>query len=180
MLRSVALIAEGQDGWLCWQGSPIGWSSCQRWGWVTNNQHDCTVTDNADVKTRAVCFGETRDVFGFGFYFSVMCVSAGAATVISPLELIRTKLQAEKQSYRQVMNCILFAVQREGWRSLWRGFGATLLRDLPFSAMYWYNYEKGKIWLCKWYQSREPTFAITFTSGAVSGSVSASVAFRPA
>lgn len=40
------------------------------------------------------------------------------------------------------------------------------------SAMYWYNYEKGKAWLCKHNNIREPTFAITFISGAVSGSVS--------
>lgn len=103
-----------------------------------------------------------------------MCVSAGSATVISPLELIRTKLQAEKQSYSQVTDCIRSSVQTQGWRSLWRGFGPTLLRDVPFSAMYWYNYEKGKMWLCERYNTREPTFAITFTSGAVSGSVSAS------
>lgn len=106
--------------------------------------------------------------------FPVVCVSAGSATVISPLELIRTKLQAEKQSYSQVTDCIRSAVQTQGWRSLWRGFGPTLLRDVPFSAMYWYNYEKGKTWLCERYNTREPTFAITFTSGAVSGSVSAS------
>lgn len=119
-------------------------------------------------------------VFGLSTYFSVLCISAGSATVISPLELIRTKLQAEKQSYRQLTECIHSAVKTEGWRSLWRGFGPTLLRDVPFSAMYWYNYEKGKIWLCKRYQTREPTFAITFISGAVSGSVSVyCVALRP-
>ncbi|XP_003966175.1 mitochondrial glutathione transporter SLC25A40 [Takifugu rubripes] len=100
---------------------------------------------------------------------------AGSATVISPLELIRTKLQAEKQSYSQVTHCIRSAVQTEGWRSLWRGFGPTLLRDVPFSAMYWYNYEKGKIWLCERYNTREPTFAITFTSGGVSGSIASIV-----
>lgn len=120
------------------------------------------------------------DVVGLCTYFSVVCVSAGSASVISPLELIRTKLQAEKQSYRQVTECIRSAVQAEGWRSLWRGFGPTLLRDVPFSAMYWYNYEKGKIWLCDQYNTREPTFAITFISGAVSGSVSVCfVALRP-
>lgn len=127
----------------------------------------------------AFCLRGT-DVFELCTYLSVVCVSAGSATVISPLELIRTKLQAEKLSYRQVTECICSAVQTEGWRSLWRGFGPTLLRDVPFSAMYWYNYEKGKIWLCERYKTREPTFAITFISGAVSGSVSVyCVALRP-
>lgn len=106
----------------------------------------------------------------FSLYFSV-----GSASVISPLELIRTKLQAQKQSYRELTDCIRSAVQTEGWLSLWRGYGPTLLRDVPFSAMYWYNYENGKRWLCEWYNTREPTFTISFISGAVSGSVSASI-----
>ncbi|CAN9514220.1 unnamed protein product [Ophioblennius macclurei] len=99
----------------------------------------------------------------------------GSATVISPLELIRTKLQSQKQSYRELTTLIRSAVRTEGWLSLWRGLGPTLLRDVPFSAMYWYNYELGKSWLCERYNTRQPTFAITFASGAVSGSIAAAV-----
>uniref|UniRef100_UPI0037E953DB mitochondrial glutathione transporter SLC25A40 n=1 Tax=Semicossyphus pulcher TaxID=241346 RepID=UPI0037E953DB len=99
----------------------------------------------------------------------------GSATVISPLELIRTKVQSQKQSYRELTACIRSAVETEGWRSLWRGLGPTLFRDVPFSAMYWYNYEKGKSWLCEQNNTREPTFTITFLSGAVSGSIASIV-----
>lgn len=99
----------------------------------------------------------------------------GSATVISPLELIRTKLQSQKQSYRELTDCIRSAVETEGWLSLWRGLGPTLLRDVPFSAMYWYNYENSKRWLCEWYNTREPTLTITFISGALSGSVASIV-----
>lgn len=119
---------------------------------------------------RCVC------VLNFVSLFSV-CSSVGSATVISPVELIRTKMQAQKQSYRELTDCIRSAVQAEGWLSLWRGLGPTLLRDVPFSALYWYNYEKGKRWLCERNHTREPTFAITFLSGAASGAVSASVQF---
>ncbi|XP_061101736.1 probable mitochondrial glutathione transporter SLC25A40 [Conger conger] len=97
----------------------------------------------------------------------------GSTTVISPLELIRTKMQSQKLSYRELRVCVNTAVQSEGWLSLWRGWGPTLLRDVPFSAMYWYNYEQGKHWLCQHYQTTEPTFTITFLSGAVSGSIAA-------
>ncbi|XP_074538686.1 mitochondrial glutathione transporter SLC25A40 [Halichoeres trimaculatus] len=95
----------------------------------------------------------------------------GSATVISPLELIRTKLQSQKQSYRELTACIRSAVETEGWLSLWRGLAPTLYRDVPFSAMYWYNYEKSKSWLCEHYNTREATFTITFLSGALSGSI---------
>uniref|UniRef100_A0A8C1DEA3 Mitochondrial glutathione transporter SLC25A40 n=1 Tax=Cyprinus carpio carpio TaxID=630221 RepID=A0A8C1DEA3_CYPCA len=94
----------------------------------------------------------------------------GSATVISPLELVRTKMQSEKLSYRELSAVIWSALHNKGWRSLWRGWGPTLLRDVPFSAMYWFNYEKGKAWLCQYYNCSDPTFAITFMAGALSGS----------
>lgn len=63
-----------------------------------------------------------------------VCVAVGAATLISPLELIRTKLQSERLSYRQLSAVIRAAVHTEGWLALWRGLGPTLLRDVPFSG----------------------------------------------
>ncbi|KAF5907183.1 solute carrier family 25 member 40, partial [Clarias magur] len=97
---------------------------------------------------------------------------AGSATLISPLELIRIKLQSERRSYRELSSVIRLAVHSEGWLSLWRGLGPTLFRDIPFSAMYWYNYEKGKALLCQYNKTTEPTFGMAFISGAVSGSIS--------
>lgn len=99
----------------------------------------------------------------------------GSATVISPLELIRTKLQSQKQSYRELTDIIRSAVAAEGWLSLWRGLGPTLLRDVPFSAMYWYNYERAKTFFCQHYNTEEPTITISFLSGALSGSIASIV-----
>ncbi len=65
---------------------------------------------------------------------SFLRVSVGSVTVISPLELIRTKMQSEKQSYRELSAVIRSALHSQGWRSLWRGWGPTLLRDVPFSG----------------------------------------------
>ncbi|KAM8967672.1 mitochondrial glutathione transporter SLC25A40 [Pelodytes ibericus] len=95
----------------------------------------------------------------------------GSATLISPLELIRTKMQSKPLSYKELRLCIQTSVAKDGWRSLWKGWSPTVLRDVPFSAMYWFNYELGRKWLCQRYQTTEPTFAINFTSGAVSGSI---------
>ncbi|KAM4689224.1 mitochondrial glutathione transporter SLC25A40 [Discoglossus pictus] len=97
----------------------------------------------------------------------------GSATLISPLELIRTKMQSRPLSYKELTLCIQSSVAKEGWMSLWKGWGPTVLRDVPFSAMYWYNYELGRRWLCQRYNTREPTFTMSFTAGAVSGSIAA-------
>ncbi|NXV71865.1 S2539 protein, partial [Atlantisia rogersi] len=97
----------------------------------------------------------------------------GAVTVISPLELIRTKMQSRQLSYRELGVCIQSAVAQDGWLSLWRGWGPTVLRDVPFSALYWFNYELVREWLCGQAKLDEATFTISFTSGAISGTVAA-------
>ncbi|NXC67499.1 S2540 protein, partial [Anhinga anhinga] len=97
----------------------------------------------------------------------------GSVTVVSPLELIRTRMQYRKLSYKQLCTCISSKVATDGWLSLWRGWSSTVLRDVPFSAMYWYNYERFKKMMCKEVGAHEPTFFIAFTSGAASGSIAA-------
>ncbi|XP_018592002.1 mitochondrial glutathione transporter SLC25A39 isoform X2 [Scleropages formosus] len=97
----------------------------------------------------------------------------GAVTVISPLELIRTKMQSRQLSYRELRVCITSAVAQDGWVSLWRGWGPTVLRDVPFSALYWFSYELVKRQLCQGYEVSESTFMMSFTAGAFSGAVAA-------
>jgi solute carrier family 25 protein 39/40 len=58
-------------------------------------------------------------------------------------------------------------VQREGPQALWRGLIPTMLRDVPFSAVYWMGYEeiKGRLQV---YQGLSH-FQTAFLSGASSG-----------
>ncbi|NXK79583.1 S2540 protein, partial [Amazona guildingii] len=95
----------------------------------------------------------------------------GSVTIVSPLELIRTRMQFRKFSYKQLYLCVSSKVASDGWLSLWRGWSSTVLRDVPFSAMYWYNYEHFKKILCEELGTHEPTFFIAFASGAASGSI---------
>ncbi|KAI1242691.1 Solute carrier family 25 member 40 [Lamprotornis superbus] len=98
-------------------------------------------------------------------------IAVGSATVVSPLELIRTQMQYRRWSYKELYLCISTKVAVDGWISLWGGWTSTILRDVPFSAMYWYNYERFKKMMCKEVGANEPTFFVSFTSGAVSSSV---------
>ncbi|XP_009673194.1 mitochondrial glutathione transporter SLC25A40 isoform X3 [Struthio camelus] len=97
----------------------------------------------------------------------------GSVTVVSPLELIRTRMQSRQLSYKQLYTCINNEVAKDGWLSLWRGWSSTVLRDVPFSAIYWYNYERFKKMMCKKVGTDESAFFVAFTSGAVSGSIAA-------
>jgi solute carrier family 25, member 39/40 len=59
-----------------------------------------------------------------------------AVTLVSPLELIRTKMQSKKLSYSEVGVAVRELVQAQGVRGLWRGLAPSLLRDVPFSGRY--------------------------------------------
>ena len=61
-------------------------------------------------------------------------VSACVAIAISPLELIRTKMQSEKLTYRRLSDVVRAEVSAGGVRRLFRGLGSTLHRDVPFSG----------------------------------------------
>ncbi|NWY72412.1 S2540 protein, partial [Erithacus rubecula] len=97
----------------------------------------------------------------------------GSATVVSPLELIKTQMQYRRWSYKELYLCISTRLAVDGWVSLWGGWTSTILRDVPFSAMYWYNYERFKKMMCKEVGANEPTFFVSFTSGAASSSIAA-------
>ncbi|KAF9577592.1 hypothetical protein BGW38_007102, partial [Lunasporangiospora selenospora] len=87
-----------------------------------------------------------------------------AATVISPLELFRTRMQSVHTDtkgnsglFRGVFQGIVSMVRKEGALSLWRGLAPTLWRDVPFSAPVLNEFE------------------IAFASGAISGMIAATL-----
>jgi len=60
------------------------------------------------------------------------------ASIVSPLELMKTRLQSGahkgRGQYRHVLEGVRTMVQASGALSLWRGLGPTLWRDVPFSG----------------------------------------------
>ena len=109
-----------------------------------------------------------------------------AVSLVSPLELVRTKMQSQKMPWSQVTRCIRDLVASQGVRGLWNGYTATLLRDVPFSALYWPLYETTRDSLRRWAAIRERrslytlsvqenNFLINFVSGALAGSVASTI-----
>ncbi|KAI3628088.1 MTM1 [Malassezia furfur] len=104
-----------------------------------------------------------------------------SATLVTPLELLRTRLQAShgRSSFASVLEPLYREVQANGISVLWRGLSATLWRDVPFSAIYFTGYEGGKYLFtgAGFGESHTSTFwqefGISFGVGATSGSVAA-------
>ncbi|KAI7904881.1 mitochondrial carrier domain-containing protein [Cokeromyces recurvatus] len=97
-----------------------------------------------------------------------------AALVVSPLELFRTRMQSKEgiHGFSDVWLGVKRMVHLEGPQALWRGLLPTMLRDVPFSAVYWMGYEKIKHQLIL-DNSNQSHFQIAFISGATSGMMAA-------
>ena len=61
-------------------------------------------------------------------------------------------------------------------RSIYKGMIPTLLRDVPFSGLYWYLYEKNKKYFEGNFDSKTLNpFFVNFLSGATAGTISSIV-----
>ncbi|KAH8369078.1 hypothetical protein KR009_000127 [Drosophila setifemur] len=95
-----------------------------------------------------------------------------AVTVVSPIELVRTKMQAQRQTYAQMLQFVRNVIALQGIWGLWRGLRPTILRDVPFSGIYWPIYEYLKLSLGS---SSQPSLGLSFFAGVLAGSVAAVV-----
>jgi len=93
-----------------------------------------------------------------------------ASTALSPLELIRTKAM-HKRSNLSILNSLRAEISEGGVRSLYRGLGPSLFRDVPFSGLYWLNYEWLRKTTLKRYfpNNKQPTASELWTASFVSG-----------
>ncbi|KAL8957967.1 MAG: hypothetical protein Q9193_004882 [Seirophora villosa] len=120
-----------------------------------------------------------------------------AASVISPIEMFRTRMQAAPSGtsgvgvFKETLVGLRKLVHAQGYTSLWRGLTLTMWRDVPFSGIYWWGYEAGRNRLRNLrYPSMEQehalsamrkdgnhtaTFVDSFVAGAVSGAVASIV-----
>ncbi|VVT44200.1 uncharacterized protein SAPINGB_P000337 [Magnusiomyces paraingens] len=105
-----------------------------------------------------------------------------AATTVSPLELVKTRLQSvtsapsPQAAFRTVMRGIKDMVAERGPFALWRGLVLTLWRDVPFSAIYWTAVEilRAQLRQTEYLRTHpEHHFVESFVAGCVGGSLAA-------
>lgn len=97
-----------------------------------------------------------------------------AVTVVSPLELVRTKMQSQKMQMWQVKDALRTTVKSEGVLALWKGYMPTLFRDVPFSALFWPSYEITKQ-LCHKTDLRRHKFGTDLVSGSAAGAFASAI-----
>ena len=90
-----------------------------------------------------------------------------ACTAVAPLDLIRTKMQSKKMAFYDVVKAVRITVGHEGYSALWKGYTATIMRDVPFSAIYWPLYEM--------LRPSQFHFEKNFAAGATAGTIASMI-----
>ncbi|KAJ2018802.1 Carrier protein, mitochondrial [Coemansia sp. S680] len=106
----------------------VGYDYLRQWMGKQMRKHDALATYEKYASLFAGCIARTA-----------------AASAISPIELVRTRMQSSAtHDFATVMRGISTEINNGGLRTLWRGLVPTLWRDVPFSAVYWFGYEQWK------------------------------------
>lgn len=97
-----------------------------------------------------------------GFSQSIIC---------SPMELAKTQLQLQVNKFGSTKfsgptQCLSYIYQCEGFRGIFRGLGATTIRDVPGFALYFLSYE----YLMR--LKNDPGVAYTLLAGGTAGAFS--------
>nr|CAG8552099.1 5557_t:CDS:10 [Entrophospora candida] len=103
-----------------------------------------------------------RNLTGIGIPDTISHLSSGAlgdvvaSTVYVPSEVLKTRLQLQGRynnphffcgyNYRNTWHAVQMIYKLEGASAFYHGYRATLLRDVPFSALQFAFYEKFKFW----------------------------------
>lgn len=98
---------------------------------------------------------------------SGICARTVVVTAITPLEMVRIKMQSGYMTYTKLWAVLRTLIKTHGILVLWRGWPPTVMRDAPFSGTYWAAYESIK----RACDVTEPTFWFSFMAGAASGGV---------
>lgn len=97
-----------------------------------------------------------------------------AVAAVTPLELLRTKIQSRQHyHYSQLWSSLEYTIRRNGILSLWRGLIPTLLRDVPFSIFYWVGYEYLKQNIGQFQSFSDHPRLVALISGGTSGATAA-------
>ena len=105
-----------------------------------------------------------------------------ASFVYVPSEVLKTRLQLQGRynnpffksgyNYKSTAHAARTIIRTEGFSALFYGYGATIFRDLPFSALQFAFYEQGQKWARQWKKSRDIGLPLEFLTGAAAGGLS--------
>lgn len=102
-----------------------------------------------------------------------------SSPIYVPSEVIKTRLQLQGRynnpffnsgyNYRSSMHALMTIIRTEGASELFSGYKATILRDLPYSAMQFAFYEKEQQWARRYVGGKDIGLGLEIATGASAG-----------
>jgi solute carrier family 25 carnitine/acylcarnitine transporter 20/29 len=76
-------------------------------------------------------------------FFALSGAIAGfvQGVLLTPIEIVKIKMQLENSKYRSTMECVKDYVNNKGAKSLTRGFLLTIYRETPACSLYFVGFE---------------------------------------
>jgi len=91
-----------------------------------------------------------------GYHVLGNAISGGCAimvhdSIVTPLDVIKQRLQVYNSSHTYVFSCARDIIKREGFRALYASYPITILMNVPFMAIHFATYETLKTSLIRYY-----------------------------
>mmetsp|Transcript_36844 Transcript_36844/g.82551 ORF Transcript_36844/g.82551 Transcript_36844/m.82551 type:complete len:285 (-) Transcript_36844:71-925(-) len=118
-----------------------------------------------------------QDAFGFSPALAQMAAASSAEVVAClvrvPTEVVKQRMQTGLE--KSALAAVPGIVKTEGVAGLYSGFGVTVFREIPFSAIQFPIYEELKISWAKMQGTKQVNSVQSATCGSVAGAVAAAV-----
>lgn len=108
-----------------------------------------------------------------------------ASIIYVPSEVLKTRLQLQGRynnpffksgyNYRGTIDATRTIIKTEGPAALFYGYKATIMRDLPFSALQFAFYEQFQKWAKQWCDSRDIGLPLEIATGAMAGGLAGTI-----
>lgn len=141
-------------------------------------QHISYLTAGESSPTLPACLERTNSCLGF-------LGDLAASIVYVPSEVLKTRLQLQGRhnnphfksgyNYRGTIDATRTIIQTEGASALFHGYGATLYRDLPFSALQFMFWEQFQTWARRYQNSRDIGVPLELLTGAAAGGLAGTI-----
>ncbi|XP_030537298.1 mitoferrin-like [Rhodamnia argentea] len=109
---------------------------------------------------------------------SGVCATVASDAVITPMDMVKQRLQLERSPYRGLGDCVRRVLVEEGIGAFYASYRTTVVMNAPFTAVHFATYEAAKRGLMEAFlpeAASDESLVVHATAGAAAGALAAAV-----
>ncbi|KAH7519069.1 hypothetical protein ACOSP7_029198 [Xanthoceras sorbifolium] len=109
---------------------------------------------------------------------SGVCATVASDAVITPMDMVKQRLQLKSSPYKGVADCVRKVLLEEGIGAFYASYRTTVVMNAPFTAVHFASYEAAKRGLMKVDPERasdDESLVVHATAGAAAGALAAAL-----